>query len=171
MKKIVLTLVVALCATMMVSAQPPQGGKGGKHGPNPEKMVEQRVNELDKAVGLSDTQKQEITQIYKEEMEAMKKNAPQCDGKEVKKGEKPSEEQIKAQREAMDAQRQATDARIEALLSTDQKTKYAEFKSNRQQRHDPRHDKNCCNDNQGGCCDKKGPQGPPPAKQEQSDND
>jgi len=131
MKKIVLTLAVALVSTMMLTAQPPQCGNDEQRPPMaPEKMVEQRVERLDKELSLSDYQKQEISKIYKQEMENMKPDAPapEKDGKK----ERPDDAAMKAHHEKMKAQHEATEAQVEALLTDEQKTKYAEMKK----RHD-----------------------------------
>jgi len=173
MKKIVLSLAVALMGITMMNAQPPQGGpRGERPDMDPNKMVEHRVDQLDQVVGLSETQKTEITRIYKDEMEAMKKEAPSCEKKETNKGENPDEAAMKAHGEKMKAQHEATEAKVQAVLNADQQAKYSEFKQNHPQ-HGGHHGKpgpqmgqpggnggGCCC-----CCNKGGgprPEGPAP---------
>jgi len=169
MKKIVLALVVALMGTTMMTAQPPQGDKDGKRPPmNPEKMVEMRVNQLDKELNLTDYQKQEITKIYKEDLQ----NMPQRDKKEEAKGERPDEATMKARHDEMKARQDATNAKVEALLTADQKTKFAEVQKRHPHHGGPGHHGKpgggCGMDQQGpdngggGCCCCKGNKGPRP---------
>lgn len=126
MNKIVLVLTIALMG-LVVNAQPPRHHHQG----SPEKMIEKRVNGLEKALGLTEVQKAAITQIYTEEMEAMRKGR-QEQATQGDKRERPDKEAIKARHEKMDAQRAATDAKIEALLTPDQLTKFAELKKRHQ---------------------------------------
>lgn len=129
-KKIVLALIVALMGTIVMNAQPPR-----RHEMNPEKMVEKRVERLDRQLGLTDAQKAEITRIYAEEMKAMHKDKPE----RMEKGGKPDEEAFKARHEQMEEQRKATDAKIEALLTPEQAAKFAEMKN---ERGEARHGRN-----------------------------
>ena len=158
MKKIVLMMIVALMmGTMVTNAQPQH-----RQHRDPQRMVQQRVERLDKALGLTDEQKAEITKVYTQEMEAMSKDVPA----QMSNGEKFSEEAMKAKREKMSAQRQATNAKIESLLTPEQAAKFAQFRDQQGKRgHDKQHDRrsdakhgpkkglaqdgNCC------CCDKK----------------
>jgi len=180
MKKLMMALVVAATGTLMMSAQPPQGCPQGRPQQgkdfNPEAMVQMRVDRLDKAVNLTDAQKQQATQIYQEEMEAMKKDAPQCDKKD-KKGPKPGgpkggpKKELTAEQKAQfdemqakqKAQRDATDAKIEAILTADQKAKYSEFKNQPPMPGKPDNRGGgcccCCHGGQGG---QGGPGMPPP---------
>lgn len=121
-KKIVLAMTVVLMGTIVMNAQPPR-----RHHMNPEQMVQQRVERLDKQLSLTDEQKAEITRIYTEEMEAQHPEGKP--GARMEKGERPDEEMMKARHEEMKARRDATDAKIEALLTPEQAAKYAELKN------------------------------------------
>ena len=155
MKKIVLMLIVALMGTMMTNAQPPR-----RHNMDPQRMVEKRVDRLDKALGLTAEQKAEITKLYTLEMEAMSKDwAARKD-----KREKPDEAVMQANREKMKAQHEATNAKIESLLTPEQAKKFAEIKDQWGKRgHGKRHDgrpegKRCHNrgaKTAGDCCKDK----------------
>ena len=132
MKKIVLMLIVALMGTMMTNAQPPR-----RHNMDPQRMVEKRVERLDKALGLTAEQKAEITKLYTLEMEAMSKDR----AARKEKGDKPDEAVMQANREKMKAQHEATDAKIESLLTPEQAKKFAQIKEQRGKRgHGKRHD-------------------------------
>ncbi len=136
MKKIVLVLMIALMGTIVTNAQPQR-----RHG-NPEQMVKQRVERMEKALNLTEAQKAEITKIYTAEMESMAKERPA----KPEKGQKPDEAKMKAMHEKMKAQREATNAKIEALLTPEQATKFAELKKHEGKRGHgkkhggPRHD-------------------------------
>ena len=132
MKRFVLILTIALMGTMMMNAQPK------RHHDNPEQMTAKRVEMLDKALSLTEAQKAEITKIYKEEMEAMAKDRPERVAGEEKR-EKPDEATMKARHEQMKARHAATDAKIEALLTPEQATKFAEFKKEAGKRGHGRH--------------------------------
>ncbi len=131
MKKIVLVLTVALLGTIVMNAQPPR-----RPDMNPGQMVEKRVELLDKALSLSEAQKAEIAKIYSEELESMGKDRP------AKKDmtEKPDEATMKAKREQMRAHREATEAKIEAVLTPEQATKFAELKKQEGKRGRGHHD-------------------------------
>ena len=132
MKKIVLMMIVALMGTMMTNAQPPR-----RHNMDPQRMVEQRVERLDKALGLTSEQKAEITKLYTLEMEAMSKDMPARNDK----SERPDEAVMKAHHEKMKAQREATDSKIESLLTPEQAAKFAELKEHKGMRgHGKRHE-------------------------------
>lgn len=119
MKKIVLALTVVLMGTMVMNAQPPR-----RHQMSPEKMVEMRVQDLDRQLGLTAEQKAEITLIYMDEMTTMQKE------REAFKGEsqQPDEATMKTRHEEMKNRHEATDAKIVALLTPEQAAKYAEVK-------------------------------------------
>ena len=127
MKKIVLALTVAFLGTAMMTAQGQRHGQRGAH--SPEKMIEHRINRLDKALDLTADQKKAITDIFKQEFEAEQAKRAQM----YKKGEamekaKPSKEQIQARQEQMKARREASNAQIEKLLTSEQKAKFAQLK-------------------------------------------
>lgn len=119
MKKIVLVLVVALMGTIVMNAQPPR-----RSDMSPEQMVEKRVERLDKHLGLTAEQKAAITRIYTEEMQARHNDKSE----RMDRGEKPDEATMSARHQQMKAQKEATDAKIEALLTPEQATKYAQMK-------------------------------------------
>ena len=130
MKKIVLVLMIALMGTIVTNAQPQ------RHHGNPEQMINQRVERLEKALNLTEAQKAEITKIFAAEMETMAKERPEMPGQ----GERPDEAMMKARHEKMKAQREATDAKIEALLTPEQVAKYAELKQHEGERgHGKKH--------------------------------
>lgn len=132
-KKIVLAMTVVLMGTIVMNAQPPR-----RHHMDPEQMVQQRVERLDKQLSLTDEQKAEITRIYTEEMESRFAEGQQPP--KMEKGEKPDEATMKARHEEMKARRDATDAKIEALLTPEQAAKYAELKTHEGPRsHDMHH--------------------------------
>ena len=158
MKKIVLVLIVALMGTVAMNAQPPRG----------EKMLQERMNQLEKVLNLDKEQKEKITEIMKEGMSHMEK-----DQTPVKPDEAPDNADRKSRREGMENRFAAIDGKIAAVLTPEQQEKYKELRmQERKQRHegprghgprDPRHgdhpkqkpnDGGCCNkDNAKGCCD------------------
>ena len=130
MKKIVLVLMIALMGTIVTNAQPQR-----RHG-NPEQMVKQRVERMEKALNLTEEQKAEITKIYMAEMETMAKERPAMG----EQGQRPDEATMKALHEKMKAQHEATRAKIEALLTPEQAAKYAKFKQHEGKRgHGKKH--------------------------------
>ena len=130
MKKIVLVLMVALMGAFVTNAQP------ARHHGNPEQMMKDRVERLSKALDLTDAQKAAIAEIYSQEMETMAKERPAMPGQ----GERPDEAMMKARHEKMKALREATNAKIEALLTPEQATKYAELKKHEGKRgHGKKH--------------------------------
>lgn len=153
MKKIVLVLAIALMG-IAVNAQPPRHHHGQG---NPEQMVERRVERLDKALQLTESQKAEIAKVYMLEMEAVKKEQQSMATGDEKPG-RPDESVMKARREAMKARRADTAAKIEALLTPEQATKYAEFKRHEGDRDNGRHHKGARKaPGQDGCCCKQSP--------------
>lgn len=149
MKKIVLALVVALMGTIVMNAQPPR-----RSDMSPEQMVEKRVERLDKHLGLTAEQKAAIASIYAEEMKAMHNSKSE----RMNRGEKPDEATMNARHEQMRAQKEATDAKIEALLTPEQATKYAQMKQHAGKRgHDKGRKGHRGNakkgDRQKGCCE------------------
>ena len=165
MKKIVMTLMVALMATAMMNAQGHRQHGGQREMRSPEKMIEMRVERLDKALNLTAEQKRAITDLYKQEFEARK---AQRDMTKDDKKERPSKEQMEARREQMKAQRDATDAQVEKLLTSEQQAKFAQFKQQEakhmkgghgHKHHGPKggQDGGCCGKDKkadGGCCPK-----------------
>lgn len=130
MKKIVLVLMIALMGAFVTNAQP------ARHHGNPEQMMKDRVERLGKALDLTDAQKAKIAEIYAQDMDAMAKERPAMPSKD----ERPDEAAMKAHFEKMKAQREATDAKIEALLTPEQVTKYAELKKHEGKRgHGKKH--------------------------------
>ena len=129
MKKIVFAMIVALMATTVMNAQPHRRSKM-----TPEQMVAKRVERLDKALNLTETQKAEITKIYTEEMKAMPKHH-----ENMEKGQRPDESAMKAHWEEMKARRDATNASIESLLTPEQATKFAEIKNHMGKRGHGKH--------------------------------
>ena len=132
---------------------------------SPEKMIEMRVERLDKALNLTAEQKRAITDLYKQEFEARK---AQRDMTKDDKKERPSKEQMEARMEQMKAQRDATDAQVEKLLTSEQQAKFAQFKQQEakhmkgghgHKHHGPKggQDGGCCGKDKkadGGCCPK-----------------
>lgn len=137
MKKIVLVMIVALMGIAM-NAQQPRHHKD--HG-SPEQMVERRVEKLAKVLELTEVQKAEVSKIYSQEMETMKQEHRSM-SPEGQQQARPDESARKARHEQMKARRAETDAKIEALLTPEQATKFAEFKQHRGERghrHDAGH--------------------------------
>ena len=131
MKKIVLALTVALMGTIVMNAQPPR-----RQDMTPEQMVEKRVERLDKQLSLTAEQKAALTSIFTEEMATMQQD------RQVKKekDEKLDETAMKARRDQMKARHEATDAKVEAVLTPEQASKYAQIKQEAAKRwHDKGH--------------------------------
>ena len=151
-------LLVALVAAFAMQAQdqPRHHGRHGHH-MNPEKAIEMRVDRLDKALGLTPEQKTAITAIFTRQAEEMKAKREQMS----QNGERPSREQVRAKAQQLDAE-------VEAVLTAEQKAKYATLKQQHEQRgHKGGHDRkgapkgkdgckdDCCKQGDKQCCDKK----------------
>lgn len=119
MKKIVLVLAVLLLGNVVTSAQ-----EHRRPGMNPRQTVEQRVQRLDKELTLTEEQKAEITRIYTEEQESMRKAM----SSRKEQGAQGDESMMKAHREKMQSQREATDAKVKSLLTPEQASKYDQLK-------------------------------------------
>ena len=160
MKKILLLLAVVLMTATTMTAQPPRGGE----------MVQGRIEQLDKALTLTDKQKTQITEILKEGMSQMKMERPH-----MKDGEKPDEATMKSRREQMEANHAAIDAKIAEVLTPEQVKKYEQLKSEEAKDRGARHhgprdrgpkghhpkgapQQGCCDKapNEAGCCNKAG---------------
>lgn len=160
MKKILLLLAVVLMTATTMTAQPPRGGR----------MVQDRIEQLDKALTLTDKQKTQISEILKEGMSQMKMERPQ-----MKNGEKPDEAAMKSLREQMEANHAAIDAKIAEVLTPEQVKKYEQLKSEEAKNKGARHhgprdrgrmghhpkgapQQGCCDKapNEAGSCDKAG---------------
>ena len=94
------TILLALMAVVATTAVTAQETekRDDRRGPNPEKRVEKQVKRLDKKLKLSDSQKEQLKEFYGE----------------VNKAQQARMEQMKAQRDA--------------ILTDEQKAKYAEMK-------------------------------------------
>lgn len=117
-------MLVALVAAFAMQAQdqPRHHGRHG-HDMNPEKAIEMRVERLDKELGLTPEQKTAITAIFTRQAEQMKAKREQMS----QNGERPSREQVRAQAQQLDAE-------VEAVLTAEQKAKYATLKQQHEQR-------------------------------------
>lgn len=158
MKKIVFALTIALMGTIVMNAQPPR-----RPNMDPERMVANQVERLDKNLSLTDEQKAEITKIYTEEMKTMHMDKPA----KMEKGSTPDRAEMKAYADKMKAQRDAVDAKVEAVLTPEQLAKYAEMKEKEGDRKGHRNfhkkphggpdmappSEGCCKDCK--CCEKK----------------
>lgn len=164
MKKTLLTMVVALCAAITLQAQDARFHREGRHNMDPMKGVEMRVNQLDKELTLTADQKAKITQILTEEAKAhqAKMGEMHKDGNKMK----PTQEEMKAHREKMQAHHDEINAKIEALLTPDQKAKFAQLKEHgpkghhgmrggHGKRHADMKEKGCCGAQENECCGKK----------------
>ena len=161
MKHMILAIAIALSATIGVNAQEvSQNAPRHKGRPTPEQMVEMRVNQLDKELQLTADQKAAITAIYADEMKQMKearkdmqKAKPQPPQEKVDSGE--GKAQFKGHkggsRGLHTRPNPETEAKIEAVLTADQKAKYAELKKQRP----PRREDAGKGGGKEGCC--KGP--------------
>lgn len=125
MKKIVLVLVVALMGTMAMNAQPQRG-----------RMIKERVEQLTKALNLSDEQRDQITEILKEGMSLKKDERPAL--KEGEKAEKPDQTNKMSRRDRFQEQRAATDAKIAKVLNPDQLEAFEQFRLNEEKQEGPR---------------------------------
>lgn len=114
MKKTLFFMVIALITGLTMQAQPPQGRP---HKMDPAKMVEHRVEKMDEALSLTAEQKEALTKIYTEEMNQMKAQMSQKNGK--------------MPRPDMKSANSETEAKVEAVLNAEQKAKYAELKNQR----------------------------------------
>ena len=133
MKKTFFAIMIALLTVATMSAQPQDHQRGDKHGMNPEKMIEHRVNQLDKALSLTPEQKTAIVAIYTEQHQMMRDEMQQMREAKQDKG-RPNAEQMQARREAIKANQEATDAKVAALLTDEQKTKFEQIKAKRGER-------------------------------------
>lgn len=123
-------MMIALVAFATVGAQNMQRERRG-HGQrmDPQKMIEHRVNILDKELALTADQKAAITAIYTAEVEARKAQMPKMDKSE--KPAKPDREAMKTRHEQMKAQQAEVDQKVVALLNAEQKAKYEQIKAKR----------------------------------------
>ena len=162
MKKTLLTMLVALCVAITMQAQDARFHRGGRHNMDPMKGVEMRVNQLDKELTLTADQKAKITQILTEEAKAhqAKMGEMHKDGNKMK----PTQDEMKAHREKMQAHHNEINAQIEALLTPDQKAKFAQLKDQgpRMHRgmrgghgkmHGDKEGRGCCGVKEGKCCE------------------
>lgn len=157
MKKTLFVFMVALMAFTMASAQGAQQRERHGHGPgmNAEKMIEQRVNMLDKELSLSPEQKAAIATIYNDEHEAMRAEMQQKRADMKGAPEKPNQEAKQAHHEAMKAHQEAVDTKVAQVLNPEQRAKFEQMKLQRgNDAHKGRH---------GG---KRGPRGEKQAKNE-----
>ncbi len=108
--------ILLLVLTLMTSslfAQPPGGGNRPSM-PSAEERVSQLVEKLDKAVALSEDQKESSKIIFASHFETMQKKM---------KGTRPSKED-------MDEANSVTLTELKALLTTDQVKKFEKVESN-----------------------------------------
>jgi len=111
MKKSVLIVIMAVAATVTMSAQDALD-KQERRGPSPEKRVERQVKHLDKKLNLTDEQ-EKILKDYYVEFDKMKQARM---------------EQMRLQEKR---EREALDGKIQSILTDEQKAKYAEMKEHR----------------------------------------
>lgn len=140
---ILLTAMLGFISTAGAQGSPPPGAQGGPHagpqgGPHgsPEDRVQTQLGALRSRIGLTDDQASKVQEILSES--AREAQADRAAGG--------APDPAKA-RERM----RRNDEKIEALLTEDQKTKFAQFKEQRRQRM------------HGGGQRREGAQGQPPA--------
>jgi len=154
MKRIALVLIVALMSTMAMNAQP-QHGAG---------MAQNRLEQLDKALGLSSDQKAQVSKILKDGMSQMRNERLS-----KKDGEKNDQADRQSRRERIEKQRSAIDAQINNVLTPEQRKKFEQFRKEEHKRdaqsgprnrgHRDHHKKGpkdggCCQpDKSKGCCE------------------
>lgn len=142
MKKTFLMMLVAMLATVTVQAQPRHHG-GQRHDMDPTKFIEMRVDRLDKELNLTPEQKTAITAIYTRQADQMRAAKDRRDG-----SERPTREQMRANHDQVKAE-------VEAVLTAEQKAKFAQMKDERRGHHDrkgapdQRKHGGCCKDDGG----------------------
>lgn len=135
MKKTFLALLVALMAITVASAQPQAGQRRQGMEMTTEKMAEHHVAMLDKELSLTPDQKTAITAIYAEQAEQMRAQMQQ---KRDANQAQPKPEDMKEHRKFMQEQQEAVDAKVAALLTPEQKEKFEQLKT-RKDNCGPRH--------------------------------
>ena len=149
MKKTFVMMLVAMMATVTLQAQPRHHGDK-RHDMDPTKFIEMRVDRLDKELNLTAEQKTAITAIYTRQADNMRAAKERRDG-----SERPSREQMRAKYEQAKAE-------VEAVLTPEQKAKFAQMQDEHRGHHgrkgapDQRKHDGCCKDDSGkkGCCKK-----------------
>ena len=178
MKRIFLSMVIALTIAfaMQTQAAPRHHGGHGKH-MDPKKMVEMKVDRMEKELNLTADQKAAITEIYLKEVELMNERAKACgemkdkacgemkdkacgEMKDKACGEMKGKAcgEMKSGREEMKKHHEAINARIESVLNDEQKARFAEMEKTMSMGHHKKHGmKGKCGDNEKGQKDcKKG---------------
>ena len=112
MKKL---LLIAMLSSIGFAAMAQKGGQRGSS--TPEERAERMTNRMAEELSLSDDQKQKIYQIN---LDHAKKRQAEMDERR---------EEMKAKRAEMEADMKAQNQQIEALLTDEQKTKWAEVKA------------------------------------------
>lgn len=112
-KTIFITLAMALAATTAVIAKDGDQQRE-RRGPDPEKRIEHQVDRMDKMLDLTEEQEQ-LMKGYFGEFD----KAQQARMEEMRKQEK--------------ADREALDGKIESILTSEQKAKFAEMKEKRKE--------------------------------------
>jgi P pilus assembly/Cpx signaling pathway, periplasmic inhibitor/zinc-resistance associated protein len=109
-----LALASGLAAPSLL-AQPPEGGRPGPGGPRAEMRIEDRLKQLGEALALTDEQKTAIKPILEESGAEMRKLL------EDRSGDR------EARRSKLMELREKTNTKIAALLTDEQKAKFAEL--------------------------------------------
>jgi Spy/CpxP family protein refolding chaperone len=112
MKKL---LLIAMLFTIGFAAMAQKGGQRGSA--TPEERAERITNKMAEELSLSDDQKKQIYQIN---LEHAKKRQAEMDARKA---------EMKAKRAEMEADMKVQNQEIEALLTEDQKAKWAEVKA------------------------------------------
>ena len=118
-------MAVALTMSLAMNAQSfhRQGGPGRDM--DPKKMVEMKVDRMEKELNLSAKQKEAIFEIYMKEAEMMEQNFKERPQKrDEARGQRGD---MKADFEKMKAHQDAVNARVAEVLNDDQKAKFAEL--------------------------------------------
>lgn len=114
-------LVVAVLVSGLTYAQPPGGQGGGKQGPPPvptDTQIEKMVDDMADEVGLSETQETKVLALYKEHFAEVKAK---------------TSGNSRPDRSEMEALKTTFEKEVKALLSSEQKTKYAAYQKKNQQ--------------------------------------
>lgn len=117
MKKL---LIIAMMFSLSFAAFAQRGQQ--REMPTPEKMAEMMTNRMAENLELSEDQKKKIYEIH---LENAKKRQVERDARRT---------EMESKRQEMTAQRQKQNDQIEAVLTPEQKAKYAEMKANARER-------------------------------------
>lgn len=134
MKKIMISMAIALTMSLAMQAQDaPRHHRGQGHDIDPKKMVEMKVERMEKELNLSAKQKEAIFEIYMKEAQMMEQNfkeRAQRHNKDNNQQSAPRGEK-KPGFSKMQDNRAAVNARINEVLNDEQRAKFAELEKER----------------------------------------